>query len=87
MIERRFCHTKQWQGLATRYDKHAIIYRAAALIHATIAWTRELATFAPACKPPANRERSHTQTTGLVCDTRRIRMPGLDSMADEERNS
>ena len=30
MIERRFCHLKQWRGLATRYDKLAIVYRAAA---------------------------------------------------------
>ena len=42
MIERRFCDTKQWSGLATRYDKHAIIYRAAVLIHTTIAWTKTL---------------------------------------------
>lgn len=42
VIERRFCHTKQWRGLATRYDKHAIVYRAAVLIHATIAWTQTL---------------------------------------------
>jgi len=42
VIERRFCHTKQWRGLATRYDKHAVIYRAAALIHAIIAWTKTL---------------------------------------------
>lgn len=43
VIERRFCHTKQWRGLATRYDKHAIVYRAAVLIHATISWIRRLA--------------------------------------------
>ncbi len=42
VIERRFCHTKQWRGLATRYDKHATIYRAAVLIHAAIAWTQQL---------------------------------------------
>ena len=42
VIERRFCHAKQWRGLATRYDKHAITYRAAVLIHAAIAWTRTL---------------------------------------------
>ena len=42
VIERRFCHTKQWRGLATRYDKHAIAYRAAVLIHTTIAWTKAL---------------------------------------------
>jgi len=42
VIERRFCRTKQWRGLATRYDEHAITYRAAVLIHAAIAWTRRL---------------------------------------------
>lgn len=42
VIERRFCHIKQWRGLATRYDKHASIYRAAVLIHAALAWTRAL---------------------------------------------
>nr|WP_206693192.1 IS5 family transposase [Microbacterium paulum] len=43
VIERRFCHTKQWRGLATRYDKHAVTYRAAVLIHAAISWIRTLA--------------------------------------------
>lgn len=42
VIERRYCHTKQWRGLATRYDKHAIVYRAAVILNAVIAWTRQL---------------------------------------------
>lgn len=42
VIERRFCHLKQWRGLATRYDKLAIVYRAAAVLNAVIAWTRHL---------------------------------------------
>ncbi|WP_307383853.1 MULTISPECIES: IS5 family transposase [Microbacterium] len=42
VIERRFCHTKQWRGLATRYDKLAVVFRAAVLIHATITWTKTL---------------------------------------------
>lgn len=42
VIERRFCHTKQWRGLATRYDKHVVVYRSAVLIHAAIAWTGKL---------------------------------------------
>ncbi len=42
VIERRFCQLKQWRGLATRYDKHAITYRAAVLLNAVIAWTRRL---------------------------------------------
>lgn len=42
VIERHFCHIKQWRGLATRYDNHATVYRAAVLIHAVIAWTNKL---------------------------------------------
>ena len=42
VIERRFAHLKQWRGLATRYDKLAIVYRAAAVLNAVIAWTRHL---------------------------------------------
>jgi len=42
VIERRFCHLKQWRGLATRYDKLAIVYRAAAVLNAVIAWTKHL---------------------------------------------
>jgi transposase len=37
VIERQYCHLKQWRGLATRYDKHAIIYRAAVILNAVIA--------------------------------------------------
>jgi putative transposase len=42
VIERRFAHLKQWRGLATRYDKLAVVYRAAAVLNAVIAWTRHL---------------------------------------------
>ena len=44
VVERRFCDIKQWRALATRYDKHAIIYRAAVVLNAVIAWTRRLLT-------------------------------------------
>jgi hypothetical protein len=37
-----YCHIKQWRGLATRYDKHAVVYRAAVVLNAVIAWTRQL---------------------------------------------
>jgi transposase len=43
VIERRCCHLKQWRGLATRYDKLAVVYRAAAVLHAVIAWAHRLA--------------------------------------------
>jgi transposase len=42
VIERRFGHLKQWRGLATRYDKLATVYRAAAVLNAVIPWTRHL---------------------------------------------
>lgn len=42
VIERGFCRLKQWRGLATRYDKLAIVYRCAVVLNAVIAWTRRL---------------------------------------------
>lgn len=42
VIERRFSHLKQWRAIATRYDKLAIVYRAAIVLNAVIAWTRHL---------------------------------------------
>jgi transposase len=42
VIERRYCHLKQWRGLATRHDKHALTYRAALVLNAVLAWTRRL---------------------------------------------
>lgn len=42
VIERGFCRLKQWRGLATRYDKLAIVYRAAVVLNAVIAWTKRL---------------------------------------------
>ena len=42
VVERSFNLLKQWRGLATRYDKLAIIYRSAVVLHATITWTTAL---------------------------------------------
>lgn len=42
IVEPGFCHLKQWRGIATRYDKLAATYRAAALLHGVIAWTKHL---------------------------------------------
>ncbi len=42
VIERGFCRLKQWRGLATRYDKLAIVYRAAVVLNAVIAWVHQL---------------------------------------------
>ncbi|WP_083275686.1 transposase [Pseudonocardia sp. HH130630-07] len=42
VVERHFALTKQWRGLATRYDKLAITYRAATVLSACITWSRLL---------------------------------------------
>jgi transposase len=42
VVERRFNPLKQWRGLATRFDKLAIIYRSAVVLHAVLAWTKTL---------------------------------------------
>ena len=42
VVERSFSLTKQWRGLATRYDKLAITYRAAAVLQACIRWIKLL---------------------------------------------
>lgn len=40
VVERSFARAKNWRGLATRYDKLAITYRAAVTILAIITWLR-----------------------------------------------
>lgn len=37
-VERSFALIKQWRGIATRYDKLAITYRAGAVLHACLTW-------------------------------------------------
>ena len=41
-VERSFALTKQWRGLATRYDKLAITYRAAVILSACLIWSRHI---------------------------------------------
>lgn len=40
VVERYFALVKQWRGLATRYDKLAITYRAAVTLCAILTWLR-----------------------------------------------
>jgi len=42
VVERSFALAKQWRGLATRYDKLAITYRAAVTISAIPTWLRHM---------------------------------------------
>lgn len=42
VIERGFNVVKQWRGLATRYDKLAIVYRGAAVLRAITIWAAHL---------------------------------------------
>ncbi len=40
VIERAFNRLKQWRALATRYDKHATIYRGGLVVAALLLWLR-----------------------------------------------
>lgn len=42
VVERGYARLKQWRGLATRYDKLAIVYRAAVVLNGIIAWLQHL---------------------------------------------
>ena len=42
VVERGFNTTKQWRGLATRYDRLAILYRGAAVLRAITLWLKRL---------------------------------------------
>jgi transposase len=38
VVERGFCNIKQWRALATRYDKHALIFRGGVVLRAILLW-------------------------------------------------
>lgn len=38
VIERFFNRMKNWRGLATRYDKHALVYRGGVILAAILDW-------------------------------------------------
>ncbi len=38
VVERAFNHFKNWRGLATRYDKHALVYRGGVVLAAILLW-------------------------------------------------
>jgi transposase len=42
VIERAFNGSKHWRGLATRYDKHAVIYRGGLVLAAALTWAADL---------------------------------------------
>jgi transposase len=38
VVERSFNRLKNWRGLATRYDKHALIYRGGMVLASVVLW-------------------------------------------------
>lgn len=42
MIERGINVVKQWQGLTTRYDKHALTYRGTVVLATIPTWAKAL---------------------------------------------
>jgi transposase len=41
VVERAFNLIKNWRALATRYDKHALVYRGAIILAAALMWLRQ----------------------------------------------
>jgi len=42
VVERSYNTFKQWRALATRYDKHAVIYRGVAVLRSITIWLKQL---------------------------------------------
>ena len=42
VVERNFNTVKQWRGLATRYDNHAVVYRGGLVLTASLLWLADL---------------------------------------------
>ena len=40
VVERFFNRMKNWRGLASRYDKHAVVYRGGVVLAAILDWLR-----------------------------------------------
>ena len=40
VVERAFNKLKEWRGLATRYDKHALIYRGGMVLASIVLWLK-----------------------------------------------
>jgi len=40
VVERSFSRLKDWRGLATRYDKHALIYRGGMVLASIVLWLK-----------------------------------------------
>jgi transposase len=40
VVERGFNQLKNWRGLATRYDKHALVFRGGLVLRAILLWLR-----------------------------------------------
>ena len=38
VVERTFNHFKNWRGLASRYDKYALVYRGVVVLAAIVLW-------------------------------------------------
>lgn len=38
VVERAFNQLKNWRGIATRYDKHALVYRGGVVLAAITLW-------------------------------------------------
>jgi len=90
VIERAFNGFKHWRGLATRYDKHAIVYRGGLVLAAVLLWLTDLGdtSLAQPVSSPSGRDhrrgghdRDHEQPER---EQVRDRAPQADGPDDEQ---
>lgn len=63
VVERSFNTVKQWRGLATRYDKFAIVYRGAAVLRANTTWLKHFLETHPRRAREGDGSGAYTPTT------------------------
>jgi transposase len=73
VVERHFALTKQWRGLATRYDKLAITYRAAVILAACLTSVSPRARV-PAASYPARTAHPAPLGPTTSASSRRLRV-------------
>ena len=75
VVERAFNHLKNWRGLATRYDKHALVYRGGVVLASILLWLSWLTRHALA--PWAGSEAVWTTELEIRFDTPRTEGDGV----------
>ena len=70
VVERFFNRMKNWRGLASRFDKYAVVYRGSVVLAAIVDWLRGLPRQRP--RPAAAGQRPPAQTGSASAPSRSL---------------